>query len=107
MHRATSRSAKLSQRWKGSVAIVENCGRWPRTPKGFADLLRRAAPALRQLGIEVHSLPKTGGVIKWVIEEKLPRACPERPACPAEQDIKTCRTSNLQVLSEDEPGGWV
>lgn len=80
---------------------------WPRTPKGFADLLRRAAPALRQLGIEVHSLPKTGGVIRWVIEKKLPRACPERPACPAEQDIKTCRTSNPQVSSEEEPGVWI
>lgn len=80
---------------------------WPRTPKGFADLLRRAAPALRQLGIEVHSLPKTGGVIRWVIEKKLPRACPERPACPAEQDIKTCRTSNPQVPSGEEPGVWI
>ncbi len=70
---------------------------WPRTPKGFADLLRRAAPALRQLGIEVHSLPKTGGVIRWVIEKKSSKPCPASPASPADQDIKTFRTSDQQV----------
>ena len=75
---------------------------WPRTPKGFADLLRRAAPALRQLGIEVHSLPKKGGVIRWVIEKKSPRACPASPACPTDQDIKTFRTSDRQVYADVE-----
>lgn len=72
---------------------------WPRTPKGFADLLRRAAPALRQLGVEAHSEPKTGGVIRWVIERKSSTRSPARPACPDRQDIKTFRTSDRQVSS--------
>jgi hypothetical protein len=64
--------------------------------------LRRAAPALRQLEIEVHSVPKTGGVIRWVIEKKSPRACPASPACPTDQDIKTFRTSDQQVFADVE-----
>lgn len=75
---------------------------WPRTPKGFADLLRRAAPALRQLGTEVHSLPKKGGVILWVIEKKSSKPCPASPACPTDQDIKTFRTSDQQVYADVE-----
>ena len=37
---------------------------WPRSPKGLADSLRRAAPALRQLGIlvSVDAKPKKDGV---------------------------------------------
>ncbi len=74
---------------------------WPRTPKGFADALRRAAPALRQLGTECHSLPKKGGVIQWVIQPRrnsqIP--CPASPACPTNQDIKTFRTSDQPIYS--------
>lgn len=70
---------------------------WPRTPKGFADAMRRAAPPLRQFGIEVHSLPKQGGVIRWVIERRMSSSpCPASPTCP-EQDIRTFRTSIPQV----------
>lgn len=41
---------------------------WPRSPKGLGDALRRLAPALRQVGFECKSLPKTGGEIRWRIE---------------------------------------
>lgn len=40
---------------------------WPKTAKGFGDALRRAATSLRYVGIEVKSLGKIGGTVKWSI----------------------------------------
>jgi hypothetical protein len=58
---------------------------WPRSPKGLGDALRRLAPALRLIGFECKSLPKTGGVIRWHIFSKPQPAdpCPASPASPA------------------------
>lgn len=40
---------------------------WPRSPRGLGDALRRAAPALRLLGIECKSAGNFGGKVYWAL----------------------------------------
>lgn len=42
---------------------------WPRSAKGLGDALRRAAPALRQVGVECKCIGKSHGVITWSIRK--------------------------------------
>lgn len=46
------------------------CDSWPRSPKGLGDALRRAAPALRQIGIDCKCLGKVGGSVHWQLKRK-------------------------------------
>jgi hypothetical protein len=71
---------------------------WPRTPKGLGDALRRASPALRQMGVECKSLGNIGGKVKWVIKRKHPTPCHVNHEVIAladvGHDIKTSMTSS-------------
>jgi hypothetical protein len=62
---------------------LEFCDALPKSPRQFGDALRRAAPALRQLGISCRSSKKVGGKIWWEIKELNPY--PTRPESPTDE----------------------
>lgn len=68
-HPSNSLTISLKELYEKLARIrSSNTESWPRSPKGLADALRRAAPALRQFGIEFRSLGKTGSYVLWEIK---------------------------------------
>jgi len=59
---------------------------WPRSAKGLGDSLRRAAPALRQLGIECRRMGKSHGNINWLIKSKV-QLDAKSPKSPSPQNL--------------------
>ncbi|WKN20630.1 toprim domain-containing protein [Azotobacter vinelandii] len=93
----------------------DGCDSWPRSAKGIGDALRRAAPALRQLGIECKCLGKIGGAVKWEIKArgKSSNQCPASPnvlqsdqKTTNQQDFRTFRTLIQEVSSADPAQDW-
>lgn len=80
------------------------CDSWPKSPKGLGDALRRAAPALRQLGIECKCHGKgSGGVVRWEVRKKVSVAKSQMsqvPTVPAEKlGLGTSGTSVREISS--------
>ncbi len=99
------RSAKDWLNWLEDYK-PKNCDSWPRSPKGLGDAMRRAAPALRQLGIECRCLGKIGSTVKWRIGQKKSseqsRQCLEVVNNSEKQHDITTLTTSDQRVSFDE-----
>ncbi len=83
---------------------------WPRSAKGLGDALRRAAPALRTLGVECKSLGKIGSSVRWSIRQKASTVLEtsknkvpdlSQPRSPS-TTFTTCATSKQDFSSELE-----
>ena len=80
---------------------------WPRSAKGLGDTLRRLAPAMRLIGFECKSLPKTGGVIRWHIFPKAQptEPSPASPARPEQMPLATPASAGHAGRSGHDPTG--
>lgn len=63
-HAGTVKALLETLNARSAAKSIERSDYWPRSPKGLGDALRRAAPALRQIGIHlsIESKPRRDGV---------------------------------------------
>lgn len=72
---------------------------WPKAAKGLGDALRRLAPALRLIGYECKSDPKTGGSIRWHIfpMPQQSKPCPASPTSPIVAAVLNAVSDNIGI----------
>jgi len=89
---------------------------WPRSPKGLADALRRAAPALRQMGIDCKTVGKSKHGMVWTIKKQLPRQCaPSAPSAPSapptepelDQSVHMVHMVHIESTTTIDQWAWV
>lgn len=76
---------------------------WPRSPKGLGDALRRAAPALRQMGVDCRCLGKgSGGVVRWEIQRKVSEPKSHKSQVTDQDDLPEPVTAGLGTFGTSE-----
>jgi hypothetical protein len=77
------------------------CDAWPRSVKGFGDALRRAAPALRQLGFELKSIGKIGSTVRYSARRLSKTSRERRDDGHAEHDMKDVHDMKAKLFTNE------